>query len=194
MGHNRAGDRRKARLKRRGREKRRLAARLSGVEYREWLRGIWFADEALLTRVTAGHWRKGADGTIRTRQRDGPLMIEWIDERHPLWEEWNRSWDNVSMDPSTGNYQFRRDARHIEVLEEFLHNTQRELGILDWPYPRYEIHVKDFMIRHRRLLGISNCDAHTLRRMLVRQVNGSGWVDSDNVPLSIPTSARGVRR
>lgn len=190
MGHNRAGDRRKARLKRRRREERRLLSGTSEVGHGLRLRGIWPADEALLARVIAGRWSHGPDGTVRSRHRDGAIQIEWVDENHPRWEEWNERgfWTNAEIDPISGNYLFRRDARHIEVLEEFLHNTQKRLGILAWPYPRFEIHVKDFMIRHRRLLNISDCDVDTLRRMLPRQVKDSK-VDTENVPLAMPASA-----
>jgi hypothetical protein len=59
----------------------------------------------------------------------------------------------------------RTDPRKIEVLEEFLHGTQIRLGIQDrMTVAEYERHVKDFMIRHRRLLGISDEDVEWLRR------------------------------
>ncbi|EFO79005.1 hypothetical protein OSCT_3134 [Oscillochloris trichoides DG-6] len=57
----------------------------------------------------------------------------------------------------------RLDPRKIEVLEEFLHGTQARLGIMDrMTVAEYERHVKGFMIRHQRLLGISDADVEWL--------------------------------
>lgn len=67
---------------------------------------------------------------------------------------------------STAN-PIRLDPRKIEVLEGLLHGTQRRRG-----WDRYltiremEVHVKRFMLRHRRLLGISDEDAAWLIRSL----------------------------
>jgi NADH-quinone oxidoreductase subunit E len=61
----------------------------------------------------------------------------------------------------------QEDARKIEVLEEFLHGTQERIGIggtID--ILAAEIHVKRFMLRHRRLLGIGSEDVGVLRKML----------------------------
>jgi len=61
----------------------------------------------------------------------------------------------------------QEDARRIEVIEEFLHGVQMQIGFLD----RHndvdaEIHVKEFMIRHRRLLKLNDDDVRTLESML----------------------------
>jgi hypothetical protein len=209
MGHNRAGQRRKERRKRHEKEERRLAKNVfatrskafafgtissappADVDHnRSWLRGQVLADSTLLARLSRGRWLSGTDGTIRTRRRENRIEIEWIDENHPYWGGWNKpgSWYNSAFNPTSGGYFFRRDARRIEVLEEFLHNVQEKLGMLDLPYPRYEIKVKDFMIRHRRLLKISDNDAKVLRQMLVRQIEDS-IEDTDRVPLQMPPSA-----
>jgi hypothetical protein len=61
----------------------------------------------------------------------------------------------------------REDVRKIEVLEEFLHGTQRRIGMidsLDTAVP--ERHVKQSMVRHRRLLGITEADAAVLEAMI----------------------------
>jgi hypothetical protein len=61
----------------------------------------------------------------------------------------------------------RLDARKIEVIEEYLHNVQRRVSLTSEMSPReLEIHVKAFMIRHRKLLGISGADAAWLGRWL----------------------------
>jgi len=79
-----------------------------------------------------------------------------------------------TADPS--HILVRPDARKIEVLEEFLHGTQLWLGIVDRLGDiGSEIHVKNFMIRHQRLLGLSDGDVEALTRMrnsYLRRVNG----------------------
>lgn len=60
----------------------------------------------------------------------------------------------------------RPDARHVEIVEEYLHNVQRQIGLTDRLTPGatggLEIHAKDFMVRHHRMLGISQRDAEWL--------------------------------
>ena len=53
------------------------------------------------------------------------------------------------------------------ILEEFLHGTQEKLGIAE-KLGRYglgsaETHVKDFMIRHKKMLGLSDEDVAILK-------------------------------
>ena len=61
----------------------------------------------------------------------------------------------------------RPDPRKIEVLEEYLHNVQRKIGLTDKMTPaQLEIHVKDFMLRHRKKLGINDADAGWLQNWL----------------------------
>ncbi|MCZ7647466.1 MAG: hypothetical protein M5U26_19785 [Planctomycetota bacterium] len=61
----------------------------------------------------------------------------------------------------------RMDPKKIEVLEEFLHGTQQRLGLVDrLGVQGAERHVKEFMIRHQKLLGISDADVGVLRKML----------------------------
>jgi hypothetical protein len=53
------------------------------------------------------------------------------------------------------------------VLEDFLHGTQQRLGIIDrLGREGAEHHVKDFMIRHRRLLGLGDEDVEILRKLM----------------------------
>ena len=56
-----------------------------------------------------------------------------------------------------------------EVLEEFLHGTQKNLG-LSFDNLASEVHVKEFMMRHRKILGLNEADvrvvSETLRRYL----------------------------
>ena len=61
----------------------------------------------------------------------------------------------------------RPDARKIEVVEEYLHNVQRQIGLTEKMTPwQMEIHVKEFMLRHKKMLGISDADAQWLRNWL----------------------------
>lgn len=62
---------------------------------------------------------------------------------------------------------FLPQTRRIEVLEEVLHATQNRLGIIDrLGINGADIHVREFMLRHQRMLGISDADASVLRSML----------------------------
>ena len=57
----------------------------------------------------------------------------------------------------------RTDPRAVEVLEEYLHNVQRRIGLCDIMQPwELEIRVKEFMVRHRKMLGISETDCQWL--------------------------------
>ncbi|HIC89451.1 MAG TPA: hypothetical protein EYP04_08620 [Anaerolineae bacterium] len=63
----------------------------------------------------------------------------------------------------------RPDARKVEMLEEYLHNVQRKIGLTGKLTPReLEVHVKHFMLRHSRLLGICVADQQWLRDWLKR--------------------------
>jgi len=61
----------------------------------------------------------------------------------------------------------RPDPSKAAVLEEFLHGTQQTLGIVDQlgtsGLGSAETHVKDFMIRHQSLLGLSAEDVRRLQ-------------------------------
>ena len=60
----------------------------------------------------------------------------------------------------------RPDVRKIELLEEYLHGTQQNLGIIESRgHLGSEIHVKDFMIRHKDMLGLSDKDVEALKIM-----------------------------
>jgi hypothetical protein len=67
---------------------------------------------------------------------------------------------NANINTSNINHiVVKPDVRKIEILEEFLHGTQNKLGIIK-RLGNYnsEIHVKDFMIIHQKLLGLSSQD------------------------------------
>ncbi len=69
--------------------------------------------------------------------------------------------------PKMTDILLRPDPTKVEVLEEFLHGTQYRLGVIDrLGVEGAEIHVKEFMLRHQSLLGISPEDAKILQQML----------------------------
>jgi len=60
------------------------------------------------------------------------------------------------------------------LLEEFLHGTQTNLGLLEkYGTPQaLEVHVKDFMLRHVKLLGLDNShDIRLLQQLKVEEIN-----------------------
>ena len=77
---------------------------------------------------------------------------------------------NYENDPNPFNLNaitLRSDAKKIEVLEEFLHGTQAKLGMTGSTNNTIslEVHVKDFMIRHKDILGLSDKDIEALTIM-----------------------------
>jgi hypothetical protein len=62
----------------------------------------------------------------------------------------------------------RKNPSKAAILEEFLHGTQYKLGIIKGTGDRAfgEAHVKDFMIRHRKLLGLSDADVDILKTLM----------------------------
>lgn len=57
--------------------------------------------------------------------------------------------------PGCLNILLRQNPSKEAIVEEFLHGTQSRLGIIDrLGQQGAEIHVKNFMSRHRRLLGL----------------------------------------
>ena len=62
----------------------------------------------------------------------------------------------------------RYDATKVEALEEFFHGTQSRLGIVNGTDNLLygEIHVKKFMVRHAKFLGLSTEDVNILLQML----------------------------
>ena len=53
------------------------------------------------------------------------------------------------------------------ALEEFLHGTQARLGLIErLGVDGCEAHVKEFMIRHRRLLGLTDREVAILDQLL----------------------------
>jgi hypothetical protein len=71
----------------------------------------------------------------------------------------------------TNDLLLRPDPRKLEVLEEYLHNVQRKIGIDSKLTPhQMELHVKEFMLRHKTLLGLDADDQRWL----------SNWLQANN--------------
>ena len=66
----------------------------------------------------------------------------------------------------------KEDAGKSTLLEEFLHGTQKRLGIVGrLTGQEAEVHVKDFMIRHARLLGLDNdADIRLLTQLKTEEI------------------------
>ena len=57
--------------------------------------------------------------------------------------------------PDCSHILLRQSPTKAGILEEFLHGTQARLGIIDrLDVQGAEAHIKDFMARHRKLLGL----------------------------------------
>jgi RHS repeat-associated protein len=68
--------------------------------------------------------------------------------------------------PASGDIILRTNPSKAAVLEEFLHGTQSKLGIIDrLGTGGAETHVKDFMIRHQKMLGLSAEDVVRLQKL-----------------------------
>lgn len=68
--------------------------------------------------------------------------------------------------PNVDHILLRPNPSKAAVLEEFLHGTQQRLGIIDeLGRAGAETHVKDFMIRHQRLLGLGDEDIRILQQL-----------------------------
>ena len=105
------------------------------------------------------------------RKRDVTTVTSGSDEEAFLnWSRANASAGYSPKNPNPNNKDYillRPSAYKIEVLEEFLHGTQAKIG-MDTSISNItnlEIHVKDFMIRHKNLLGLSKKDVQALTIM-----------------------------
>ncbi|WP_313674468.1 SpvB/TcaC N-terminal domain-containing protein [Mycolicibacterium sp.] len=101
-------------------------------------------------------------------------LIEEISKRRDVtWAEPGseemRYLDAIGAEASAGGDKFillRRNPSKAAALEEFLHGTQSRLGIIDrLGRAGAETHVKDFMIRHKKLLGLGGEDVSRLQKL-----------------------------
>ncbi len=60
----------------------------------------------------------------------------------------------------------KENPSKISILEEFLHGSQKTLGILDSMHTAIaEVRVTDFMLRHQTLLGLTDNDCVVLEAL-----------------------------
>ena len=81
---------------------------------------------------------------------------------------------NASVDTGDVNHIIvRPDVLKIEILEEFLHGTQQKLGIIE-KLGNFdsEIHIKNFMIRHQKMLKLFSGDIEALKIMRNSYIEG----------------------
>lgn len=68
----------------------------------------------------------------------------------------------------------RESAPKSALLEEYLHGTQLKLGLLEkhGSTQALEVHVKEFMLKHVKLLGLDNmADIELLQNLKVEEIN-----------------------
>ncbi len=66
------------------------------------------------------------------------------------------------------------EATKSALLEEFLHGTQNQLGLVNkyGDHQALEVHVKDFMLRHVQLLGLNNThDIRLLEQLKLEEIS-----------------------
>jgi hypothetical protein len=120
-------------------------------------RGDTLASEELLQSIR----NKGKTIVVAIPGSDEARLLDYFDA-------------NASVNTNYINHIIvKPDVRKIEILEEFLHGTQQKLGIIE-RLGNYgsEIHIKDFMIRHQKILGLSNNDIKALILMENSYIEG----------------------
>jgi hypothetical protein len=101
---------------------------------------------------------------MKSKGRDLQIAVEGTEELRFL--NFMSANANVGGELMT-NILLRIEPRVIEVWEEFLHGTQKRCGIIEkLGVYQAEIHVKKFMLRHRRLIGISDGDVRILEALM----------------------------
>ena len=105
-------------------------------------------------------------GAVRAHGRTIQIAAEGSEEMRYL--DFMKANANVGGEAMT-DILLRPNPTKIEVMEEFLHGTQFKTGMIDrLGMQGAEVQVKEFMLAHQRLLGISEQDAAVLRQLLGR--------------------------
>jgi hypothetical protein len=124
------------------------------------------ADQALINKLSKKGWK--------------------IDVARPGTDDW-RWLTMVGADASfnTGvpkHILIKEGAPKSALLEEFLHGTQANLGLLKkyGTHQALEVHVKDFMLRHVKLLGLENPhDISLLEQLKIEEINRLGGMKNE---------------
>lgn len=153
------------------------------------------AERLAQVAVTASNWmsklKAGALGLVKVGRkpmilfRDGlegvekatAELIEKISQRRKVifakkgtddakYLEWMNAEANVGGE-NMKHILLNENPSKAAVLEEFLHGTQYDVGIIksSEDIAKAEYHVKDFMIRHKRILGLGEEDVKILEKL-----------------------------
>jgi hypothetical protein len=112
-------------------------------------------------------------------ERASPQLIEAIIARRTVTfatpgSEEMRYLESIGAEANVGGEELthiilRQDPSKAAIIEEFLHGTQKRLGIVNRlghaGMGSAETHVKTFMIRHQYLLGLSQEDVTILQKL-----------------------------
>lgn len=77
---------------------------------------------------------------------------------------------------------WRENPSKIAALEEFLHGTQQKIpSLVAEECVILEVAVKDFMVRHSRMLGLSRNDVTVLQALMQQEIEeayrqGYRWI------------------
>ncbi|MDR4891626.1 MULTISPECIES: hypothetical protein [unclassified Chryseobacterium] len=116
--------------------------------FREGMEGVEKASKQLINNIS--------------KKRIVKIAQEGTDDFRYL--EWMGAEANVGGE-DLKHILLKNNPSKAAVLEEFLHGTQKNIKIIentsDIAYAEY--HVKDFMIRHQRLLGLIEEDIEILK-------------------------------
>jgi len=92
--------------------------------------------------------------------------ITWATEGTDALRYLNYKNAEAAAFPASGDIIVRPNPSKAALLEEFLHGTQSRLGIIDrLGRGASETHVKEFMIRHKNMLGLSPEDVTILQTL-----------------------------
>ena len=90
--------------------------------------------------------------------KDGSMEARYLDAIEAEANVGGETMTHILLRPNPGK---------AAALEEFLHGTQHRLGLIRrLGISGAEHHVKDFMIRHQKLLGLCQADVEVLRRAM----------------------------
>ncbi|MCB9471469.1 MAG: hypothetical protein H6677_24555 [Candidatus Obscuribacterales bacterium] len=89
--------------------------------------------------------------------------------------------DGSALLPDNMHVLLKENGSKIAALEEFLHGTQKKIGVIDrvQDLGMAEVDVKDFMIRHKTMLGLSEKDVAVLEALKQKELDKlikRGWI------------------
>jgi hypothetical protein len=145
----------------------------------------WARSQSTYWPYTKDNWQKDASESeefmpLKNKHKLEDLPLEKraelsrvIKHNKPIYEEL-RQHSIASFNTGVSKHMLIKEvAPKSALLEEFLHGTQNDLNIIN-KYgltQELEVHVKDFMLRHVKLLGLDNPnDINLLRQLKVEEI------------------------